>query len=767
MAWKPIAFLPPQIENSSGAPYSGAVLKAYRAGTSTNIPMATDYTGVTTAGSMVLNASGYPTYQGSIVIPHLSENYKLALYPSQAAADANSGAVWTIDNVQIADATNSTFIQYFDGDGVTSTFTLSQSLGTDENILMVFADRALTNYVTNGDFATDTIWTKGAGWTIAAGVATATGAISTAISETAATPILAGQSYAVEFTVTAAAGTLTPSVGGTAGTTRGAGTWQEIIVAGSTQALAFTGVAFTGTLDNASIKDVYSNDRLINRPDEYTLNGNQLTLNNIPPVGTKSVIVFAPSLLLGAAAASAAAAATSESNAAASALAAATSAAASAAVGKWRPAVACASTGDLTLSGEQTIDGVLTSASRVLVKNQASAQFNGVYVSAAGAWARATDCDSWTELVRQAMYVTAGTANGGANFANANDDGGTLDTTAVTWVELLPRIPFVAASSTTAAYLDLAEDTDNGTSRARVIAPASLTADADITLPGVTGTLSLVTAAPQDFRLTLTSGVPVTTADVTAATTIYCTPYKGNRIALYDGTNWQNYTSTEMSIAIPAFNNTPYDVFCYDNAGVPTLEVLAWASTTTRATALAYQDGVLCKSGALTRRYLGTFCTTAVNGQTEDSTYNRYLWNYYNRVNRRLYRRETTASWTYSTNVWRQANNSTANQINVCVGVAEDALYIGLTALVANSTATARTAYSGISYDSLSFASSVDYVLAVTSADNAVTRTNSCQYAHLPSAGKHYYAWMEQGAAADTQTWSGQANSGLFGSWLA
>ena len=317
MSWKPIAFLPPQYANSSGAPYSGAVLKAYQDGTNTPISMATDYTGATLTGSMVLNAAGYPTYLGTIVIPHIAEDYKLALYPSQAAADANSGAIWTVDNIKIADTTNTPFLQYFDGDGVTASFNLSEDLGTDETVLMVFADRSLPNYITNGDFASDTIWTKGSGWTIGAGVATAAGAISTPISQNANVPIIQGQSYTVEFTVTASAGTLTPSVGGNAGTTRGAGTWRETIIAGSTQVLAFTGAAFTGTLDNVSVKDIYSNDRLINRADEFTLAGNVLTLNNVPPSGTKNVIVFAPSLLLGAAAASAAAAATSETNAAA------------------------------------------------------------------------------------------------------------------------------------------------------------------------------------------------------------------------------------------------------------------------------------------------------------------------------------------------------------------------------------------------------------------------------------------------------------------
>ena len=59
-----------------------------------------------------------------------------------------------------------------------------------------------------------------------------------------------------------------------------------------------------------------------------------------------------------------------------------------------------------------------------------------------------------------------------------------------------------------------------------------------------TGTLNITSSASYFYvqspngRLTLTSGTPVTTNDVTAATTIYYTPYKGNAIQLYNGTNW-------------------------------------------------------------------------------------------------------------------------------------------------------------------------------------------------------------------------------------
>src|SRR3989344_6235690 len=49
-------------------------------------------------------------------------------------------------------------------------------------------------------------------------------------------------------------------------------------------------------------------------------------------------------------------------------------------------------------------------------------------------------------------------------------------------------------------------------------------------------------------RLTLTTAVPVTTSDVTAATTVYFTPYNGDKIALYDGSTWAISAFTEKSI---------------------------------------------------------------------------------------------------------------------------------------------------------------------------------------------------------------------------
>ena len=172
-------------------------------------------------------------------------------------------------------------------------------------------------------------------------------------------------------------------------------------------------------------------------------------------------------------------------------------------------------------------------------------------------------------------------------------------------------------------------------------------------------------------RLTLTSATPVTTSDVTAAGTIYFTPYKGNQVALYDGSTWAIYTFTERSLALTATSGSVYDIFLYNNAGTLTLETLVWTNTTTRATALVLQDGVLCKTGALTRRYLGTFCASGTN-TTEDSITKRYLWNYYNRMPRGMYAVETTSSWSYGTATWRACNASALVRLNMVIGLSED-----------------------------------------------------------------------------------------------
>jgi hypothetical protein len=75
----------------------------------------------------------------------------------------------------------------------------------------------------------------------------------------------------------------------------------------------------------------------------------------------------------------------------------------------WKTYVACKTTANINLSGEQTLDGVLTSGSRVLVSEQTDQSENGIYVSAAGAWSRATDFDSVVDVNGAVISVNGGT----------------------------------------------------------------------------------------------------------------------------------------------------------------------------------------------------------------------------------------------------------------------------------------------------------------------------------------------------------------------
>ncbi len=83
--------------------------------------------------------------------------------------------------------------------------------------------------------------------------------------------------------------------------------------------------------------------------------------------------------------------------------------------------VAVVATGNVTLSGEQTIDGVTTSASRVLLVGQTDPAENGIWVTASGAWTRATDMDEGAEVQRTYVYVTGGTVGRGRTYFTGSE----------------------------------------------------------------------------------------------------------------------------------------------------------------------------------------------------------------------------------------------------------------------------------------------------------------------------------------------------------
>jgi len=89
-----------------------------------------------------------------------------------------------------------------------------------------------------------------------------------------------------------------------------------------------------------------------------------------------------------------------------------------------------ATTANITLSGEQSIDSVTTSTDRVLVKNQTDAEDNGIYLSASGSWARSTDTDANAEVTSGMFtFITEGTTQASQGFVLTTDDPITVGTT--------------------------------------------------------------------------------------------------------------------------------------------------------------------------------------------------------------------------------------------------------------------------------------------------------------------------------------------------
>jgi len=181
-------------------------------------------------------------------------------------------------------------------------------------------------------------------------------------------------------------------------------------------------------------------------------------------------------------------------------------------------------------------------------------------------------------------------------------------------------------------------------------------------------------------RLTLQSGVAIPVTDQTSKTSIYYTPYNGDKISLYDPntSTWSTYTFSELTLNIGTIpNNTNFDVFIYNNSGTLTLVSVSWSSDTSRSTSLTLTNGIYLKSDALTRRYLGTFRTTS-STTTEDSNSKRFLWNYNNRVNRMLLKQYVASSWSWSgtANVYRYLGNNSANSVAFVNGVQEDNIFV-------------------------------------------------------------------------------------------
>ena len=116
-----------------------------------------------------------------------------------------------------------------------------------------------------------------------------------------------------------------------------------------------------------------------------------------------------------------------------------------------KAACAVATTANITLSGLQTIDAYTTVAGdRVLVKNQTSSQFNGIYIASASTWTRSTDMDVWSEVPgAYTVILNGGQANTG--WVCTATTSGTINVTAMPWVQFSGLGAYFAGTGLTLA----------------------------------------------------------------------------------------------------------------------------------------------------------------------------------------------------------------------------------------------------------------------------------------------------------------------------
>ena len=138
---------------------------------------------------------------------------------------------------------------------------------------------------------------------------------------------------------------------------------------------------------------------------------------------------------------------------------------------KWKNSVRAATAAAGTLASSfangSVIDTSVTLATndRILIKDQAAPAENGIYiVQASGAPVRALDMDAWTEVPGATVLVELGTANADTSWVCTADQGGTLNTTSITFVKMASAIGLVDAGTKITGILPVLNGGTGGSS---------------------------------------------------------------------------------------------------------------------------------------------------------------------------------------------------------------------------------------------------------------------------------------------------------------
>lgn len=226
----------------------------------------------------------------------------------------------------------------------------------------------------------------------------------------------------------------------------------------------------------------------------------------------------------------------------------------------WKTAVLVATTGtNLTLSGEQTIDGTLTSASRILVKDQTTASQNGIYITGSGAWTRSTDMSTWAEFPAAAVFVEAGTVNADLGFVCTAQPGGTLGTTAVNFVQFSSAGSYTADNVTLQLVSGVFSVKAGGISNTQIGASAAIAFSKLAAL--TSGNILVGNASNVAASVAITGDITLSNAGLTAVakiagTTVSGTTGTGNVVFSASPTLTGTITAAAMTLSSSLTTNT-------------------------------------------------------------------------------------------------------------------------------------------------------------------------------------------------------------------
>jgi hypothetical protein len=234
-----------------------------------------------------------------------------------------------------------------------------------------------------------------------------------------------------------------------------------------------------------------------------------------------------------------------------------------------KASVRVATTANITLSGTQTIDGiVLVASDRVLVKNQTTGTQNGIYVVAAGAWTRATDMAAGSDASGAFTFVQYGTSLADTGWVQTADPA-VVGTDALVWTQFSGAGTYSAGNGLTLTGSTFAIDTNitvdkttsqtltNKTLTLPII--ASISNSGTLTLP--TSTDTLVGRATTDTltNKTLTSPIIETSASATySGTTIANTKVETTTHSNTAATAIATITARSATFMIQATQSTNY-----------------------------------------------------------------------------------------------------------------------------------------------------------------------------------------------------------------